>query len=96
MLGFGDKTKERMLKMAIDLIGPEQISEMIQGLLAKAIEHKQTVELQQGETDCIGLLYEKDSTIYFAMVGFNNTTDQVTRYIEHYSVTDLANKLISK
>lgn len=96
MLGFGEKSKERLVKMAIDLVGPDNIAEMLQGLLTKAIEHKASIPLEDGETDIIGILYEKDKTMYFALVGFNNEADHITRYIQHYSVNELANKIISK
>ena len=95
-MSFFEKQKQRMLKSAFEMIGTDTISEMITGLMEKAISYKKGIALEGTETDIIGLLYEQDQQIYFALAGFDQQADKVTRYIEHYSVSELAQKIVKQ
>ena len=85
----------RMVKMAVNLIGKDTITETIAGFMRDAIAEKQKIELQPGEVDTIGILYNKEDTVFFAPATIN-AENHLIRIKDPVPVESFVNKLLNE
>ncbi|MDY0285129.1 MAG: hypothetical protein RBR21_03250 [Bacteroidales bacterium] len=84
-----------MIKMAINMIGQDTITEAIAGFLKDAIAEKQKIELQPDEVDTIGILYNKLDTVYFAPATIT-AENHLIRIMEPVPIESFVNKLLNE
>jgi len=65
----------KMLKMAINMIGPETIETGLQSIILAAISHKQNIEFEPGENDAIIILFESEGETFATLATIDATTN---------------------
>jgi len=92
---MSDLIKKQAVRTAIQFIGKESIVEAAEEFLRELISFKNTIELQEGETDVIGILYEKSGITYCGAAVINDQ-DQICRYLATQRVSEAISDIIDK
>lgn len=84
-----------MLKMVKNFVTPEQIKEAAKGLIKSAIDFKNTIPLEPGETFVTGQIYEIDGVVFVAFATFNDE-NKILRFEYVKSLDEVIDNLIKK
>jgi len=90
---MNDLIKKHALKTALNLIGEDTVVNGITEILNRAIEKKQSMTLDEGETDTIAIAYEQSGRVYGAIATVNENR-QIIRIIEPKEIEKLALQLL--
>lgn len=85
-----------LIKTAIKLIGPDTIKSALISLIQAGIDQKNKVELQDGETDAVLILYENSGQSYAGLftVDDRETPPIICRTIEVWPLDQIAENLV--
>jgi hypothetical protein len=85
-----------LIKTAIKLIGPDTIKSALISLIQAGIEQKNKVELQDGETDAVLILYENSGQSFAGLFTVNDTytPPRIVRAIEFWPLDQIAENLV--
>ena len=86
----------QILKMAVGLIGPENIKNALKQLLNSGIALKNEVELQPGETDAILIAFEVNGQTFASLFTVDSQPEPIVlkREIKTWSVDQIAENLV--
>jgi hypothetical protein len=84
-----------LLKIIKSMVPPETIKQAANTLLKSAIDFKNEIVLDEGETAAVSLIYEVDNVVYCCMACMNND-NQVVRFISVNKMDELIDNLLKK
>ena len=93
-----DLITKNIARMLISTMGPEKIGNMSAEMIAGLIDQKNKIELDEGEADVIGVIYEIDGQAHFAQVAIRDNEAGETilaRFISVKTVNEMLSSLLS-
>lgn len=84
-----------IIKMITAMIGTDQIAEMVDGLTAQLVEHKNTFALLDGEDEIVIILFEDEKKIAYTIAALN-ADNKIVRQIETDFIKNLFLKLLKQ
>lgn len=84
-----------LAKMVKNMIPPEAIGQAVEAAVKSAIDYKNQIELEPGEVNAVGLVYEVEGEAYTA-IAVLNAENFITRFENVRPLKELAAELIAK
>lgn len=90
-----DVLKKKGLKMALDLIGKDNISSMLKELFKTISNYEQSIELEENEKYVAGLLLMNKDELYYITITISNN-NEIVRMLTPTKISDLINNALNK
>jgi hypothetical protein len=88
-----DLISKNIARAFIKTIGTDKIANMAGTIINEVITQKKAIQLNPGEDDIIGIVYEKNGTAYFAQCIIHDNDEGVTEILRFEKVTPITELL---
>lgn len=91
-----DLIKKRALKMAVDLIGRENIAKILQEITGHLWKVAKEFPLTEYESRAVGILAMHDGELYLILATMLKDEKSVSRILKYYKVSDIIEDALKK